>query len=632
MKFVFAFARNRARVYLSVLFLAISSPFTAQAQSSTAQLPTVVVVGNRVVTPLVDVSADVTLIDRTTLDLAGQGSLRDVLSMQPGLQLVSNGSYRSSTGVFLRGASSSQTIVMIDGLRVGSATSGGAPLENMPLDRIERIEILRGAASALYGPDAVGGVIQIFTREPTERLQLNTSVGAGSDGQRQASASLRGKVGSIGYSLGLSREQATGNSVINNPAASGYNPDKDGFTSESVDAKLTANLSEDHQLTLGLLRSDSEYQFDGKPTFNKPLVNPLALTVLTADAIARPVLNNAYVKWNAQWMTNWKSSFIVGSSDEDSVSEYRRLTDGALSERSKFNTQRTQATWQNDFTLGRDLLSVMMESRSESVDSTVIYPVKERDIHSVLTSYALNRDQWNALLVLRNDNNSQFGSFNNWAISGGYKLSNSLRALASLGTSFQAPTFNQLYYPGFGKATLTPQRNHASELGLRYSAGGLNLSAVLYQNEIQGFILPATNVQSAMATLRGLTLSVERQVGNTNYSASYDYADPRSQPNDLRLVRVAKNVMNLQARHKIGVVSVFGEFKLSSNREDNNLAFTGRDTLAGYGLLNVGATWKVRKDLSLLGRISNLTDANYSVANTYSRPGRNAFVSLSSAM
>jgi vitamin B12 transporter len=614
-------------VRLSVFALAMSGALLAQAQSPTTQLSPVVVTASRVATPLVDVLADITLIDRAALDRAGQSSLRDVLAQQPGVQLVSNGGYFSSSGVFLRGASSSQTMVLIDGVRVGSATSGGASLENIPLDRIERVEILRGAASALYGPDAVGGVIQIFTREPTEGLQMSASAGAGSDGQRQASASVRGSAGILGYSLGLSREQAAGISVLNNPAASSFNPDKDRFSSNSVDAKLTARLSKDHQLTLGLLRSESEYQFDGRP-----YPNPLALTQLTADAIARPVLNNAYLKWNAQWLAHWKSTVILGTSKEDSVSEYRRVADGAFGGSSQFNTQRTQATWQNDITIGKDVLSVLLENRSEAVDSATNYQVKERDIRSVMASYALNRDAWNALLVARNDKNSQFGSFNNWALSGGYKLSDGLRAVASLGTSFQAPSFNQLYFPDFGNPDLTPQRNRATELGLRYSAGGLNLGAVLYQNEIQGFILPATNVQSAMAVLRGVTLSADTQVGNMHYSASYDYADPRSQPNDLRLVRVAKNVLNLQARRAMGAVSLFGELKLSGNREDNNLAFNGRDTLAGYGLLNVGATWKVRKDLTLLGRINNLTDAQYSLANTYSTPGRNAFVSLSWAM
>ena len=587
---------------------------------------------SRVATPVTDVIADVSIIDRQTLERAGQSSLRDILAQQPGVQMVSNGSYRSSTGVFLRGASSSQTIVLIDGVRVGSATLGTASFENFPLARIERIEILRGAASALYGPDAVGGVIQIFTREPTDALELSANLGFGTDGQRQTGASLRGSAGAIGYSLGVSREKARGISVIVDPASSSFNPDKDGFTSTSVDAKLTTKLNRDHGLTLSLLHSDSEYQFDGLP-----FPNSSGLTRLTSDARAKPKLNNATVKWDAQWLPQWKSTVTAGTSEEESVSEYYRISDGAFGGSSKFNTKRRQLTWQNDITLDKDVLSLMLENRSEAVDSSTNYTVKERDVRSALVSYAFNRERWNAIAVIRNDNNSQFGSFSNWALSGGYRLTGSLRAVASLGTSFQAPTFNQLYFPGFGNPALLPQRNRATELGLKYQQDNLTLGAVAYHNDIKGFIIPSTNVQSSLAVLRGVTFSADAQAGATSYSLSYDYADPRSYStvpasNDLRLVRVAQNVLNARVNHRLGDVSVFGELKLSSNREDNNRTFTGRETLHGYGLLNVGMNWKVQKNVSLLARINNLTDAQYMLANGFSVPGRNLFASVSWTM
>lgn len=625
---------SRARLAALPLALAAAFPsFSAFSQTqTTSQLKETVVTATRVATPVTDVIADISIIDRQTLEQAGQSSLRDILAQQPGVQMTSNGSYRSNTGVFLRGATSSQTIVLIDGIRVGSATAGVASFENIPLARIERIEILRGAASALYGPDAVGGVIQIFTREPTEALELSTNLGFGSDGQRQAGASLRGSAGAVGYSLGVSREKASGISAISNPASSNFNPDADGFTSTSVDAKLTAKINRDHAVTLSLLRSETEYQFDGTP-----FPNPLGLTKLTSDARAKPRLNNATVKWDAQWLPQWKSTLTVGTSDDESVSEYFRISDGAFGGSSKFNTNRKQFTWQNDITLDKDVLSLMLENRSEAVDSSTNFTVKERDVRSALVSYALNRERWNALAVVRNDHNSQFGNFNNWALSGGYRLTDSLRAVASVGTSFQAPSFNQLYFPGFGNPTLTPQRNRAKEVGLKYQQGGVALGAVVYHNNIQGFIIPSTNVQSSRAVLRGVTLSADVQAGATSYSLSYDYADPRSfstipASNDLRLVRVAKNVLNARISHRLGDVSMFGELKLSSDREDNNLTFTGRDKLHGYGLLNVGVDWKIQKNVSLLARINNLTDTQYMLANTFSVPGRNMFVSVSWSM
>ncbi|MBK1682783.1 TonB-dependent receptor domain-containing protein [Rhodoferax fermentans] len=633
MKLIASCVRHGAPVRLCVSALAVFAAFPVLAQSQAqGTLEEVVVTATRVAVPVTDVIADVSIIDRTALDQVGQGSLRDVLAQQPGIQLSSTGGYRSATGVYLRGASASQSIVLIDGVRVGSATLGSVAFENMPLDRIERIEILRGAASALYGPDAVGGVIQIFTREPEDGLHLSASVGAGSDGLRQAGAAIRGRDGALGYSVGVSKENAAGISAINNPAADSYNPDADSFEVASVDVKLTAQLSAAHALALSVLHSDMDYQFDG---YAYP--SPLNLTAATTDAWTRPTLNNVSLKWDAQWQPNWKSSLLLGQSDDKSVSDYYRMRDGAFDANSKFNTRRTQATWQNDISVGADVLTFLLETRTEKVDSSTNFTVKQRDIKSAMLSYALNRPRWNALAVLRHDDNSQFGGFDNWALSGGYRLSTNWRAVASMGTSFQAPSFNQLYYPNVGyyagNPALTPQRNRASELGLKYLQGSLTAGASLYYNEIEGFIDPAKNSQSDLAVLRGVTLSLQNQVGDTRYAVSYDYADPRTKPGNARLVRVARNVLNFNVNHRLGTVSVFGELKLSSDRVDNALVYGGpRDVLAGYSLLNVGATWKINKDLSLLARINNLTDANYVLTNGYAMPGRNAFVSLSWAI
>jgi vitamin B12 transporter len=592
------------------------------------QLKEQVVTASRVATPVTDVLADVSIIDRATLELAGQSSIRDLLAQQAGVQMVSSGSYRSNTAIFLRGAVTSQTLVMVDGVRVGSATSGGAAMENLPLDRIERIEILRGAASALYGPDAVGGVIQIFTRAPSQALELGASVGVGTDGQQQASAHVSGTSGAIGYSLGVSREKANGITAVANPASGSYNPDDDGFDASSADFRLSAPINREHALRLSLLRSDTNYRLD-----STPFPNPLALNRLTTDARGKTGLVHATLQWAAQWLPQWQTTLTAGSSNEQSLGDYFRFSDGAAGGSTQFNTNRRQATWQNDITLDKDVLSVVLESRNETVDSNTAYTVTSRDVRSLLASYAFNRAAWNALVVARNDDNSQFGDFSNWSLSGGYRVTEALRAVASVGTSFQAPSFNQLYYPGFGNAALQPQRNRATELGMKYHTGSVALGAVAYNNDIQGFIVPTTNVQSSLAVLRGITLTADVQSGDTSYSLSYDHADPRSYSsfaasNDLRLVRVARNLLNARIRQRLGDVSMFGELRLSGDREDNNLSFSGRDLLPGYTLLNVGANWRLKKNVSLLARINNLTDAQYQLANGFSTPGRNLFVSM----
>lgn len=604
------------------LSLLVSMPSLAQT-NSVQKLNEVVVTATRTPTKMSEISADVTVIDREELDLAGQSSLIDILGQQAGIQITRNGSYRSSSGIFLRGATSSQTIVLIDGVRVGSATLGVTAFENLPLERIERIEILRGAASALYGPDAVGGVIQIFTRAPTSALKYSANVGLGQDGQRQVGLNVSGSTNGVGYSLGVSRESADGISVISNPASGSYNPDEDSFKTTSINGKLNSKIDKNHELTLSVLQSKSNYQFDGTP-----YPNPLKLTKLTSDAWADSKTNSLNVLWQAQWLSNWKSNVSVGFGDEDSVTEYFRISDHAFAGRGQFNTNRRQAMWQNEIRFGSDVLSITAEQNRASVDSNTVYAVTERTINSGLISYAFQRQNWTALAAARIDHNSQFGNFNNWTLSGSYQILPGLRAIASSGTSFQAPTFNQLYYPGFGNPLLTPQRNQSNEIGLKGQANNLSYGMVVYQNEVEGFINPSTNQQSALARLRGVTLNAAWQYGATQLSTSYDYADPRTKPDNKRFVRIARNVLNFRVQHQLQDVNVFSELKFSSDREDNNLAFNGRTTLAGYGLLNLGATWKFNKELSLMARINNVTNKNYSLANTYTTPGRNAFVSL----
>lgn len=598
--------------------IAATGPVFAQTNPT---FETMVVTATRTEQPIAEVLADVTVIDRDTLDRAGQTSLRELLAQQPGVQMSSNGSFRSNTNVFLRGASATQTILLVDGVRVGSATSGGFSLETIPLESIERIEILRGAASAIYGPDAVGGVIQIITRQAGAPRKI-VSVGVGTDGQRLGAAHFGGKVGMFGYSFGFSHERGAGIDA-KTPAASGLNPDKDSFEASSLNFSLQADLHTDHQLKFQSLYSEGEYGFDGNP-----FPNPLALNSQTSEAIAKPELNQSSLQWVARWTPGWKSTVLLAQADDKSVSEYRRLSDGADAGRARFNTKRDQYSWQNDISFGSDVLTVLAEQRTEEVDSTINYDVKSRTIDGLMASYALSRDQWDALGVLRSDDNSQFGRFNNYALSAGYKLNTQWRVLGSVGSSFQAPTFNQLYFPGFGNAQLQPQRSRSKELGVRYAAPALAASAVMYQNRVQGFITPSTNVQSARATLRGVTFSVDRQFETLLVKASYDYTDPKTEPDNKRIVRIARHVFNLNLSHEAGPWQYYGELKLASDREDRAIRSSDPNIeLGGYGLLNAGLSRKVNQELSVSARLNNITDKTYSLANGFTTPGRNLFVS-----
>ncbi len=602
------------------LSFALSFALSAAHAQSVAELKEVVVTATRVAQPLTDVLADVSVIDRAQLEQAGMQSLVDVLAQLPGVQVSSNGSYRSSSSLFLRGATSSQTLLLVNGMRVGSATLGSYSLESLPLDRIERVEVLRGAAAALYGPDAVGGVIQVFTREPQVGMQRSATVGVGSDGQRKIAAALHGQDGAWGYGLGVSNEKADGINVRRS-GASGFNADADGFDYSSLDANLSYQINRQHSLSAQLLVSDGKYHFDGAP-----FPNPLALNAGNAQAVAYSKLEQQVLKWTAQFTKAWSSSVSLGHTKEVSVSRYFRMTDGAAAGDSHFNTTRNQLVWQNDIRFDKDVLSLIAEQREDAVDSTTAYTVTQRKVDGLAVSYALRRDIWDTLLTVRRDNNSQFGAVTNHGFSAGYRLNDQFRLVGSTGTTFQAPSFNQLYFPGFGNPALTPQQGKAQEVGLRYQEGRTNASAVVYSNEVKGFITPATNVQSSMAVLQGVTLSLEQAWGATALSVSYDHTDPRLKPGDVRVIRVARDLLRTQVSHQQGAWKSFAEIRLSGDREDTQ--FPDRVKLPGYGLLNMGVIYELSKATSLNVRLNNLTDREYSLANGFTMPGRNLFVSL----
>ena len=583
-------------------------------------LDPIVVTATRVAQPLTQVLADVSTIHREQLESSGLQSLLDVLSFLPGVQISANGSYRSSSSLFLRGASASQSLLLVNGARMGSATAGSFSLESLPVDRIERIEVLRGAAAAMYGADAVGGVIQIFTREPKDGFHPSASLGLGSDGQRKASAQLQGQAGLWSYSLGATRERGDGQNVKTAEAA-GFNADDDGFGYTSADATLRFQPTSDHTLTATIMHSKGEYGFDGTP-----FPNPLRLTAANSTALAQSTLKQLGLTWDAHWSANWTSKLSVSRTEDSSVSQYYRQTDRAFGGASRFDTTRQQLSWQNELSWDKSRLTLLAEHSREHVDSTVNYPVKHRVIDSVMASYAQRGDLWDALVTVRYDKNSQFGSVTSWALSGGYRFNDVWRLVGSVGTTFQAPSFNQLYYPEFGNATLTPQRGRSQELGLRYHSGNTRAGMTVYQNKIAGFITPATNEQSERAELKGVTLNWEQRWGPTSLTASYDYTRAHLRPSDLPLPRRANHVLQARLTHEVAGWQPFAEIKWVSHREDSR--FPGRVTLPGYGVLNVGTRYAINRHWQLQARLNNVLDKKYTHAYGYTTPRRNVFVSL----
>lgn len=587
-------------------------------------LPETVVTATRTAIPITDVLADVSIIDRAQIERAGQTGLRELLAQLPGVQIASNGSFTSSTSIFIRGAGASQTVVLIDGIRVGSATSGQPSIENIPLAQIERIEVLRGAASSLYGSDAIGGVIQIITRKGDgSGLKAEVDAGVGSEGLRQWGAGVRGGTKEVSFSLGVSAARALGISTVVNPLNTSFNPDRDGLNRQNANLQVSARPSQQHEFSVGITQQQQRYQFDGRPS-----PNPGNLAATRYDAFNDGMLRTANVQWAANWLPNWRTRVTFGQSEDNSTSNYVRYDTGLNVNPARFNTRQNFTSLQSDLQLGTDVFTAILEERRESIDTTQAYPVRQRGIQSAVLSYALSRGPFNGLLTLRNDRNSQFGGASTGALSLGYRLSSEWQVVGSYGTAFQAPTFNQLYFPNSGNANLKPQRSQNSELGLRYAAGTTAVKATVYRNVITDridFPAPAflATQTPGQSVLSGLTLASQFNVGQTRISGSIDYTDPVNKTTGQRLNRIALLTTKIRADHPFAWGSGFVEIQDSSQRRDG-----AGPNLSAYTLLNLGVQWRVTRDMNLTARVNNLNDTRYELARDFSTLGRTFFVGL----
>jgi vitamin B12 transporter len=599
---------------------ALSLAFAAAASAHADPIPdTVVVTANRTPQRADDVIPDTVVIGSDDIARAGAGSVADVLRRQRGIEIGRNGGAGTNTTVFLRGANSNQVVVLVDGVRIGAATTGAAAWNAMPLSAIDHIEIVYGPLSSLYGADAIGGVVQIFTKTSEGRPAFSAGAGGGTYGTNQYDASVHGSTGGahgVTYALSGAREESDGFSATR-PGAFGYNPDDDGYTRNSVNGRVALRLADGHEIGAQFLQSRLNAQYDsGSSAFD-------AHNIQQVDSHA--------VFLNDRILPIWRSSIQLARSDDKLGS----FTSTAPSGTSQLNTRQDEFTWQNTFDLNGDTLQVLAGHRKEQVVSSATRDVnRTRITNSVAAAYDLRRGSHLLDVSVRNDR-SGYGSKTTGAAGYGYEFTNDLRATASVGTSFRAPTFNELYYPNYGLPGNRPERGRNAEAGVQYRVAGVDLRANYYRNRLTDMIVSVTpcpgrpggscayNVDHAL--LEGLTLAADTRLGNLDLRASADLQDPRDETTGKQLARRARRHASLAADYRLGQVDAGAELQASGRRFDDA---ANANRLGGYGLLNLYTTWHMARDWSMLVRVDNAADKAYELARNYGTAGRTWFAGL----
>ncbi|MHB8741576.1 MAG: TonB-dependent vitamin B12 receptor [Sulfuricaulis sp.] len=561
--------------------------------------------------------ASVTVITRQDIERSQATSISELLTGLAGIDSTVNGGYGNTTSLFLSGTNSNDVLVMIDGIKVGSATTGTTAFELLPLDQIDHIEIVRGPRSSLYGSEAVGGVIQIFTRQGTGKPDAHASVGVGSYDTHTVSAGLSTTQDGTDLSLNAAHFKTGGFNACKgslSDACFTLDTHKDGYINDSASVGLRQHFDNSTDIGLHLFRAQGNTQYDGSFENNTNFVQQVVGTDLGFSPL-----------------NDWQVKLRAGQSQDDEDN----FEDTTFS--SRFNTQRGTASWQNDVTLGKDqLLTLGADRQVDHVISTTAYAVDRRTDKGIYGQLQSRLDNNDLLFSVRRDDNNSFGKHDTGNTAWGYALSKTLRLTASYGTAFRAPTFNELYFPGFGNPNLRPEKSKSLETGLHGKQDWGNWDVRAYQTDINdlintvcdiNFVCTAENIDRAR--IRGLETQIFTTLANWRTGLTLSVTDPRDVATGNLLPRRAEKTLRLDADRQFGKTR-FGMTWLAQGRRFDDAANTV--VVGGYGLLNLRMEYDLSKDWLVRAHLNNALDKKYELVHDYNTPGQSLFVSLNYQM
>lgn len=606
----------RITTYRAAYGAALLMAAAGSAQGADLYSSPIVVTATRTAETADQTLASVTVITRHDIESSGAQTVPELLQQVNGLDVTTNGPFGKVSSVFLRGTNSTQTLVLVDGVRVGSVTAGTVSWEFLPLSEIQRIEIVRGPHSSLYGPDAVGGVIQIFTRKGKGPLRPSADVTYGGHETYEAVGGVAGSVGQGWVSLhggGLGTE---GINVRKPGLEFGIplnEPDKDGYHNDSFSAGAGYHWNNGTAVQVNALRAVGNTQYDS----NFDNEDDFLQEVVSGQLSFRP-----RDFWNVQ---------LKAGRSLDNRTSFR--SDGTLP-RTRFDSERITASWQNDFSIGQaQLLSVGLDYLDDLVSSTTTFNKTSRYDAGLFTQYQTHLGRNDLLAAVRLDHNEQFGNHTTGSVAWGYRLTQALRVTASYGTAFRAPTFNDLYFPAFfgfptSNPNLRPETSRTVELGVRgrHAWGRWDISA--YRTRIRDLISLDSNFipqNVGRATIRGVEANINTRVRGWDLGLGLNFMHPHDDINGTVLARRSERSLKLAVGHAFGPARVHVDWIAVGRRFDDN-ANTVR--LGGYGLVNATVQYALTPHWTLHGSVENLLDKGYETAAGFNTLGRTVFVGV----
>ncbi|KAA1174362.1 TonB-dependent receptor [Marinobacter salinexigens] len=557
--------------------------------------------------------SSVTVVSEEDLEQQSPTEFSEVLRGQPGINVISNGSFGKNTSVYTRGTGSESTLFMIDGVRLRSATSGSAPWQFLPVDLVERVEIVRGPKSSLYGADAVGGVVQAFTLEPTRENSGWAELAGGSFNTGKGMAGVSLGNGNTRASISGLHQESDGTAIIEDGEDRGYR-------NTAGVARVVHDLDNGGQASAVVMQSEGNTEFEGGNT--DFMIRTLGLRLDT------PVSD--------QWRTS-----IQFSEARDEQETFNDLYDNSV-----FDTRALTGRWENTFTMDVHELVVGTELVNDEVSGTTDFDETSRFNTALFTQLRLNFGPTDLQFSLRGDDNEAYGKHETGGVALGHAFDRAHRVRLSYGTSFRAPTFNDLYYPlevyawggaYSGNTDLKPEKSGSVELGFsgRYQNWFWDLA--LYQLDVENLISLETDNTGLMAPanvdkarIRGVEIASGFERDGWNGRASLALADPRDRETDNRLRRRSAQTLRLALDKTIQTWSFGGTFIAEGYRYDDA---ANANRLPGYGTLDLRAGWEFAPGWSSRVTVANVLDKEYATAerfdgSRYIAAGRTALLSV----
>lgn len=578
----------------------------------------VVVSASRTEQRLRDAIPHTTVITRQDIRDSQAVDLPSLLGREAGLEFTQSGGVGSNSSLFTRGGRSAQTLVLIDGVRVEDAAFGTTAIQHIMLDEVERVEIVRGNVSSLYGSGAIGGVVEVFTRRGSGAPGPSAEASAGSRGTWKLRGGYGGQNGDTRFNVSASRFDTRGFSAIDTQLAPNANPDPDGYRNDSVSANLAQRLSVAHEVGVSFFKSRGLLDYDnafGAPTDINQSAQDLGM---------------AQVFWDARFFERWRSRVTLAEG-----TDYRTdLLNGSFNNSS--NTRNRQVIWDNQVRLApAHEISIGLEELDQELKNSGLLPQERARRADIARLGYLGRAGNHSLqLNGRNEHYTDFGTANTYFAGYGYDVTEQWRLLASTSTAFRAPTFIDLY--GFGgNPALKPERARTNELGVQWASGTDRVRVAYFDTRYQDaitFDLQTFTVRNVRkASVKGIESSYSGTILGIDFRAAFTVQDATEQEpggEELPAIRRARRYGSLAAYRSFGTLRVGAELKGSGRRPDNDIATFSRIQDAGYTVVNFTARYDYTKHVYVAAKLANAFDERYQLVNGFNTPRLGAFVTV----